>query len=416
MSTDYLATFAEVEKAGHSEPAWLRERRQQAMERFLQLGFPTTRDEEWRFTNVAPIARTRFEPAPAADVKAPRIFADQDCVRLVFVNGRLASQPSGVPLVAASLREALHDLGPQTLGAGDQAFAALNTALFQDGAYIRIPRGTVVERPIHVIFVSTANGAPTISHPRNLYVIEPEARATIIESYTGLGGRAYFTNAVTEIAAGEGAVVDHYKFQDELVDSYHIATLAVRQARGSNFTSNSLSFGGALARNDVNATLSEGSECTLNGLYLAGSAQHVDNHTTIDHANPHAASHELYKGILDGRSRAVFNGRIIVRKDAQKTDAKQTNKNLVLSEDATINTKPELQIFADDVRCTHGATVGQLDPEAIFYLRSRGIGEREARRMLTLAFARDVIDRVKVDPLRERLESILLGRLFQEAA
>lgn len=399
------------------EPAWLREVRREAKVLFTDRGFPTIRDEEWRFTNVAPIARRQFVLASNVAAPVPEVFPDSGCIRLVFVNGQLVGQAPALPIVAGSLRQAL-DQGEGaeriTIPAA-HPFAVLNTASFQDGAFIQIPRGFILDRPLHLVFVSAANGKPTASHPRNLLLIGPDAQATIIESYVGIGEGTYFTNAVTQVVAGENSVVDHYKFQDEPIASYHISLLDVQQARGSNFTTSSLSFGGALVRNDINAALSEGSECTLNGLYLAGGRQHVDHHTTIDHAKPHAASHEFYKGILDGRSTAVFNGKIIVRKDAQKTDAKQTNKNLVLSDESTINTKPELQIHADDVRCTHGATVGQLDSEAIFYLRSRGIGGTEARRMLTLAFARDVIDRVKVAPLRERLERILLERLSREA-
>jgi Fe-S cluster assembly protein SufD len=243
-----------------------------------------------------------------------------------------------------------------------------------------------------------------------LIVAAADSQATIIETYEGSGG-TYLTNSVTEIVAGDHTVIDHYKLQTESPNAFHVATLQIQLGRDTNFRSHSLSFGGALVRNDVNAVLSEGSECTLNGLYLVNGAQHIDNHTSIDHAKPHAASHELYKGILDGKSSAVFNGKILVRKDAQKTDAKQTNKNLVLSEESVINTKPELQIHADDVRCTHGATIGQLDAEGMFYLQSRGIGKVEARNLLIVAFARDIVDRIKVEPLRDRLEKLLLEKL-----
>jgi Fe-S cluster assembly protein SufD len=266
-----------------------------------------------------------------------------------------------------------------------------------------------LDAPIYLTFVSMAGSEPAVSHPRNLIVAGPSSQATIIETYLGGGDQAYFTNAVTELAAGDNTAIDHYKLQIEGEHAFHVATLQVQMGRDAGFSSHSLSFGGALVRNDVNAVLSEGSECTLNGLYLAGGEQHIDNHTSIDHAKPHGASHELYKGILDGKSSAVFNGKILVRKDAQKTDAKQTNK--VLSEEAVINTKPELQIHADDVRCTHGATIGQLDAEGIFYLQSRGIGLADARNLLITAFARDIVDRIKVAPLREQLEQILLEKL-----
>jgi len=291
----------------------------------------------------------------------------------------------------------------------NQPFVALNTANFEDGLFIQIPKGAVIEKPIILRHASSANGQPTATHPRNLILAGPDSQATIIEEYTGTG--AYFTNAVTEVVAGDHAVIDHYKLQTESPEAYHVSTLQVQLGRDTNFRSHAINLGGALVRNDINSVLSEGTECTLNGLYLTAGDQHIDNHTTIDHAKPHAASHELYKGILDGKSSAVFNGKILVRKDAQKTDAKQTNKNLVLSEDAMINTKPELQILADDVRCTHGATIGQLDAEGIFYLQSRGIGREEARNLLIYAFARDIIDRVKVASLRDQLEELLLEKL-----
>jgi Fe-S cluster assembly protein SufD len=244
-----------------------------------------------------------------------------------------------------------------------------------------------------------------MAHPRNIFIFEPGAQGSIIESYVGEG--TYFHNAVTEIVVGEGAMVEHVKLQRESLDAFHISTIQILQARRSVFASRSIALGGALARTEINAVLDEGSECTLNGLYIVDGQRHVDTRTTIDHAKPHANSHELYKGILDGRSSAVFNGKIIVRKDAQKTDAKQTNKNLVLSEDATINTKPQLEIFADDVRCTHGATVGQLDADSIFYLRSRGIGAEDARAMLIEAFAQDIVDGIKSEKFREYVGSLL---------
>jgi Fe-S cluster assembly protein SufD len=307
----------------------------------------------------------------------------------------------------------------------DRAFVALNTALMEDGAYVRIPRGVIVEEPIHLLFVgSAADGAPAVSHPRILIVAEENSQATVIETFVGVGdgvgrptpglpdGGVYFTNAVTEIVAAENAVLDHYRVQRESETAFHIATQWVQQARSSNFASHAISLGGALVRTDITAVLDgPGIESTLNGLYVVGGQQHVDTHTAIDHAQPHCNSHELYKGILDGRATAVFNGKIFVRQDAQKTDAKQTNQNLLLSRDAVIDTKPQLEIFADDVRCTHGATVGQLDADALFYLRSRGIDAAEARALLTYAFASDILGRIKVAPLRTALEELLFTRL-----
>lgn len=356
--------------------------RERAAERFRKRGFPTVHEEEWRFTNVAPIAK--------------------------------ANLPAAVPKVSGhSLRAALQlhpELIEEHLGryASDASnpFVALNTSSFEDGAFLHIPRNTIVEEPVWIDFTAVPGHA---THPRNLIVVGAGSQVRIVERYTGAG--RYFTNAVTEIVVGENATVEHVKLEEESSDSFHVATMQVNQARDSNFTTHNICLGGLLVRNDVNAVLSTGCVGTLNGLYLTKGSQHVDNHTALDHAAPHAASHELYKGILDGSSSAVFNGKIFVRKDAQKTDAKQTNKNLVLSENAVINTKPELQILADDVRCTHGATIGQLDEEALFYLRARGIGQTGARDLLIYAFARDVIDRIGIPSVREYLERALFESL-----
>ena len=392
--------------------------REDARERFSQLGYPTTHDEDWRFTNVAPIARAAFAPAEPAwganfETSAPGYH-------LVFFNGHWLSSTTELPpgLQLSSIQETLQRQ-PQALEAHlaryadyrNQAFVALNTASFEDGAFVRIAPGAVIEEPIHLHFVTLVNGRPTVSHPRNLILAGADSQATIVETYLGTGDQTYFTNPVTELVAADHAVIDHYKVQMESAQAFHVGAFQIQLGRDANFRSHSIALGGALVRNDVNAVLSEGCECTLNGLYLVAGRQHIDNHTLIDHAKPHAASHELYKGILDGQSSAVFNGKILVRKDAQKTDAKQTNKNLVLSEDAVIDTKPELQIHADDVRCTHGATIGQLDPEGIFYLQSRGIGRAEARNLLIIAFARDIVDRIKVGSVREQLERTLLEKL-----
>ena len=362
----------------------LTEIRKRAAEQFEARGYPTSRDEEWRFTSVAPIAKAGFATA------APSL------------NGH-------------SLREALERypaLVEEHLGryadSESNGFVALNTATFEDGAFLHIPKNTVVEEPLWIDFTAVPDRT---THPRNLIVVDANSQVRIVERYRGTG--RYFTNAVTEIVVGENSTVEHVKLEEESPESFHVATIQVRQARNSNFKSHNISFGGVLVRNDVNVIVSSGCEGTLNGLYLASGKQHIDNHTAIDHAAPHAASHELYKGILDGTSSAVFNGKILVRKDAQKTDAKQTNKNLVLSDGATINTKPELQILADDVRCTHGATVGQLDEEAMFYLRARGIGKTDARDLLIYAFARDIIERIAIPGIREHLEGALFERLMR---
>jgi Fe-S cluster assembly protein SufD len=318
----------------------------------------------------------------------------------------------------------------------DHAFVALNSAFMKDGAFVYVPKGKVVERPIHLLFVSTRPastglsagpstglrtgfdsaqdrpGTAVVSHPRNLIVADDGSQAMIVESYVGVGTNVYLTNVVTEIVGGKNAVIDYYKLQRENEEAFHIATVQAHLDRSSNFSSHSIDLGGALVRNDLNATLDgEGIECTLDGLYMVTGRQHVDNHTRIDHVKPHCSSRELYKGLLDGKSRGVFNGKIYVHKAAQKTDAKQTNKNLLLSEGATINTKPQLEIYADDVKCTHGSTIGQLDQDAVFYLRSRGLDLATARNLLTYAFASEMVGRIKVEPVRAQIENLLVTRL-----
>ena len=363
---------------------WMQQLREYAFQRFAETGFPTTHDEEWRFTNVAPIARARFVHATAVPLVTDAPAGPEPDVAETYL-GKLAS-----------FRE--------------NPFVALNTAFLEEVVLIQVPRGAMVEKPIRIDY-SSADGAHTA--PRALIVLGADAHCTIVENYSGTG--RYFTNAVTEIVAGDRAVVNHYKVQREDTAAFHVATLAVQLGRSANFSTNSISLGGALVRNDVNVVLSEGTDATVNGLYIVNGTQHVDNHTSIAHAKPHGTSHELYKGILDDKSSAVFNGRIIVRKDAQKTDSKQTNKNLVLSDDAVIDTKPELQILADDVRCTHGATIGQLDAESLFYMQSRGIGKQQARSLLTYAFAQDIIDRIQVADLREQLEKFLFEKFHEHA-
>jgi Fe-S cluster assembly protein SufD len=390
--------------------------REKATARFRKLGFPTTHDEDWRFTNVAPIARVEWAQAPQGSADLADVPSAEIGKRLVFVNGRFSKELSSPDLPAGVRAGNLAALAgeahvEQHLGNyasyENQAFVALNTGSVEDGAFVEVAKGAIIAEPLQLIYFSTGmEGAAT--YPRTLVLIGPQAQVSVIETYAGAG--RYFTNAVTEIVAGEGAVVDHYKLQME-GDAFHVSSTHVQLGRDVNFKSLAISLGATLARNDVNAVLSEGTECTLNGFYLVNGTQHHDTHTAIDHAKPHGTSHELYKGILDGHSNAVFNGKILVRKDAQKTDAKQTNKNLVLSEEATINTKPELQIFADDVRCTHGATIGQIDPESLFYLQARGIGRADARAMLIVAFARDVLDRIKIVPLREMIENVVGERL-----
>jgi Fe-S cluster assembly protein SufD len=292
---------------------------------------------------------------------------------------------------------------------------ALNTAFLDDGAFISIPAGVVVSDPIHIIVVTAPGADPAVAHPRIAVVAGANSQATIVETYVGVPGTPYLMNAVTEVVLGDRAVVEHYKDQREPVTAHHIATMQVRLGRSSTFTSQSFAFGGHIVRNDILAVLAgEGGECTLNGLYFSDDRRLVDTHTTIDHALPHCASHELYKGIIAGKARAIFNGKIIVRQDAQKTDAKQTNRALLLSDGAQINTKPQLEIFADDVKCTHGAAIGQLDDEAMFYLRARGLTAVEARDMLIHAFAGEILNQVKVDAVRSQMENALYDQLARD--
>jgi Fe-S cluster assembly protein SufD len=424
---NYLADFEDFGRHVKAQPDWLTAIREKGLARFDHLGFPTTHDEEWRFTNLAALTKIPFRHARAGAKSAEQALLSHSLMpldhgyRLVFVNGRympaLSSRgplPEGLLLTRLSDWKTAGDRAEPHLaryaGYEDHPFVALNTAFISDGALVQVAPGTVIDEPVHLLFVSTADGEPTVAYPRNLVVVGRGAQLTLVETYLGADGDVYFTNAVTEVLAAENAVVDHYKLQQESRDAFHIATLQVQQNRGSNFASHLISLGGSLVRSEVNAVLdAEGCECILNGLYQADLDQHMDNRTVIDHAKPHCNSHELYKGVLDGRAHGVFNGKIFVRQDAQKTDAKQTNQTLLLSEDATINTKPQLEIYADDVKCTHGATVGQLDDNALFYLRSRGIGIEEARGVLTFAFANDIIGRVKVRPLRVRLEESFLA-------
>jgi Fe-S cluster assembly protein SufD len=426
-----LADFARTQATlpGARVP-WLVSARRSALERFAQCGFPGARDEEWKYTSIAAIEKHAFLAASRQDghEQAAAALVDQLAFTgsavhlLVFVNGRFCpalSAPGRLPAGArlASLADALESsreaLEPYLADDESQTvFGALNTAFMVDGAYLHLSRRTVVEQPIHLLFVATQADA-SIS-PRNLIVAEDGARATIIEHYAGADGAVYLTNAVTQIFAASNAGIEHYKLQQEALQSFHIAGIHARQARDSRLLSHSISLGAALARNDLTTTFaSTGCDAAFDGLYLVGGRQHVDNHTRIDHAYANGTSRETYRGVLDGRSRAVFNGKIIVHPGAQKTDAQQANHNLLLSRDAEIDTKPQLEIHADDVKCTHGATVGQIDDNQLFYLRARGIEETMARSLLVHAFAHDLIERIRVTALRTRLEQILFARLPQ---
>jgi Fe-S cluster assembly protein SufD len=430
----YVSEFERLDPlVSRDQPAWLAEVRRAAIAKFSELGFPTTRQEAWRFTSVAPIVERTSALANdgLTSVGRDRIHQltfEGTSALAVVVNGRFVPQLSslsGLPagVVVSSFTAALRsqpDVMERYLtrvaSYQTHAFAALNTAFLDDGAFVWIPPHTVLAAPIQLLFVSTGRPDTTsVAHPRVLLVAGEHSQAQIIERYAGVGDHLYFTNAVTEIVTETDAVVDHYRLQAERAQSFHLGGMHLLAQRGSTFSSHSLTLGGSLVRNDVVATLTgEGIDCTLNGLYLGGGTSLVDNHTTIDHATAHCSSHEVYKGILWGRARAVFNGKIIVRPDAQKTDAKQTNKALLLSDDAQINTKPELEIFANDVKCTHGAAIGQLDDDAIFYLRTRGLSYDESRAMLIHAFAGDITQRIKIPALRAELEAALDTQLPQE--
>lgn len=415
---------------GH-QPGWLKPVRQTAFYRFSELGFPTTKDEAWKYTRIEPLLAVPFERAePGASRRLSpgvidQLAGDFGGVRWVFVNGYFdpgLSSPARLPqgaqvtsLASAFIdkSEILEPLLSRPAQDHPQAFAALNAAFAEDGALVQIPPDTPLEEPIHLVYVSDAGAAPLASHPRTIILAGAGSRATVIDDYAGTQGEVYLTNAVTEVVLEEGAAVDHYKVQSESERAFHIAFLDVRQGSFSRFSSHSVALGSSLARHEVRVRLeAPGTETVLNGLYMARGKQHLDNPITIDHAEPHCTSRELYKGVIDERGRGVFDGRIIVRPGAMKTDASQTNKNLLLSESAEADTRPRLEIFADDVKCAHGAAVGQLDEEALFYyLRSRGIERQAARRLLTYAFASEMVELIRVDPLRARIKQLVGSRL-----
>lgn len=430
----YLDAFAELARESAGAPAWLRDLRETAFARFSAVGFPTTRDEDWRFTNLAPLTRASFRlargsahPFTVSDLVQWRM--EGAAARLVFVDGRFepglsnwTGLPKGVTInglakeIVAQPGVVARHLG-RYLDLQRDPFCALNTAFAEDGAYIHVSRGVALEQPIHLLFVTTSGATPAMTHPRNLVVVEDEGQATVIEDYVSYGSETpAFSNAVTELVAGGNANVQHIMIERENLQTFNFSTLRIEQARSANVASHSLLLGGALVRNNVHPVLhGEGGECLINGLFIGVGRQHLDNYMLVEHASPHCASRQFYNGILDQQAHGVFHGRIVVHKDAQKTDAKQTNRNLLLSDDAQIDTKPQLEIYADDVKCTHGATIGQIEENALFYLRSRGIGEMESRRLLLEAFAGECIERMKPGPAREYTESIVFERLLSVA-
>jgi Fe-S cluster assembly protein SufD len=426
MKNWYLANFDFFESKLNGRGAIpFHETRRAAISRFSALGFPTPRHEEWKYTNVAPLLRHKFKLAQEAiyltkAALAEFVFAGLPQNLLVFVNGRFAKELSHVEsrvqgLVIDSLSQVLQrgdEITGKYLGRyadyENETFIALNTAFADDGAFIRVPRNTVLDEPIHLLNISDSSKSSFLAHPRNLLIIGAGSQVQIIESYHHLASQAYFNNIVTEMVVEENAIVDHVRIQNESRQAYHVAAREVHQEKGSVYSSISIDLGGALVRNNFNLRLqAENCEGNLFGFYMAAGQQHVDNHTLIDHAMPHCNSKEHYKGILDDKAHGVFNGKVMVRPDAQKTNAYQSNQCLLLSNEATINAKPQLEIFADDVKCSHGAAIGQLDEDAAFYLRSRGIGEEEANAMLRYAYASEVLDHIKIAPVRERLDKMV---------
>ena len=427
----YIESFSEFEsRAAGRELPWLRELRREAFSRFYETGFPTTHDEDWRFTSVSAIANTVFgltREAPSGVLPAQLASwpVEGNGCRLVFINGHFAPElshckPFADGVKVTGLAQALSADGgliEQHLGRYlDQqrdSFSALNTAFAEDGAYVHVPRGVIVEEPVWLLFITAADGFPVMSHPRNLILVDEDSQASIVEEYVSLGnerasGASAFCNSATELVAGDNAVVSHYRIEREQAGTCNISTLRIQQGRSTNIASHSVLLGGALVRNNVHTVLAgEGGECLINGLFMGSGQEHLDNYMLVEHASPHCGSRQFYNGILDGHAHGVFHGRIIVHKDAQKTDAKQTNRNLLLSDDAQIDTKPQLEIHADDVKCTHGATIGQIDEEALFYLRSRGIAEASARKLLLLAFAGECLSRMKEGAARRHAELLV---------
>lgn len=427
-------TFDRFESSStvRDEPAWLTTLRKNALATFLATGYPTRKDDNWRHTSLTPLAALPFNLAPGGtdDSRTRQLVASSTFnkvagPRLVFVNGRFVFRTStnGFPAedpvatnLAAVVRSRPGLVEPRLTGqvgtAGDGSFCALNLAFLEDGAVITVPPDTVVANPVVLLFLSLPKTAGDTCQPRNLVIAGRNSRVTVIEHYLGLGETPSFTNAVTDLFADEGAVVEHVKLQDETCESFHIATLRAQLASASNVICHSIALGARLSRQNIRAILAgNGSEGVFNGLFLGHQDRLVDHHLAIDHAEPACTSREFFNGVLADSSKGVFYGRIHVRPHAQKTDAKQTNKNLLLSDLASVHTRPQLEIYADDVKCTHGATIGQLDPDAVFYLRSRGLPIKTARRMLIHAFAGEIIDRVRCEPAREALHLLVQDRI-----
>ena len=433
----YATAFREVTRGrGSDEPSWLQSLRESSFDQFERTGFPNIKQEEWKYTNVAPIAKVNFAPVlvnngtelTGTNALAPFAYEEARQSRLVFVNGMLRKELSSMEAVPAgviamdldaALRSSQYEATirehlEQYPYADDSGFSALNTALFARGLFLKIPRGLSVAAPIHLLFIGEDHdgSTPPAAFPRVLIGAEANSAATIIESYASPNTSVYLTNAIVDLAVGDGARIQHYKIQRESMGAFHVATTRAQLGSHATYNTTTINFGAALSRHNIDVRMDhEGAECSIDGLYMVDGSQHTDTHSVIDHRQPHCTSQQLYKGILDGKSRAVFNGKVFVRHGAQQTDAQQTNKNLLLSKEARVDTKPQLEIFADDVKCTHGAAVGQLDEEELFYLESRGINPGLARNVLTYGFAGEVIERIGIESIRRELDAAVLNRL-----
>jgi len=425
----FLKQFASFENTLNGEKELpFHQIRKNAIEKFSALNFPSVKDEEWKYTNINPLLSKEFKPADSIPEVNPQfinkyLFDKKEFITLVFINGYFSKEFSEIDslpkgLIIETLCQAIKkhpelvlNYFSKSASSEKNIFTALNTAFADHGTFVQVEENAIIEKPIQILYVTKADDI--FVSPRNLFLISKNAQVKIIETYAGFGDKTYFTNQVTEVIVNDNAVVEHVRIQDEQLYAFHISTLSVNLEKSSNFSSYNINFGGSLVRNNVNATFNDSfAECRLNGLYVTEGTQFVDNHTMIDHAKANCLSNELYKGILNDTSRGVFNGKVFVRQDAQKTNAYQQNKNILLSNNAVVNTKPQLEIFADDVKCSHGATVGQLDKDQLFYLKARGIQEKEAKAILIYAFASDVVHTISILQVRDHLEALLAEKLL----
>ena len=427
----YADAFREFASARAGEPSWVERLREGAFGRFEELGFPTTDEEDWKYTNVAPLARKAFRPASPEEIELESaavetfVSAEAHRSRLVFVNGVYSSGHSSLEAIPAQVTveelgaalagehgEVLWEHLGRLSGEGSDAFSVLNTAFLGGGALIRVPAGVVIEEPVQLLFLTTPGEGEVVSFPRVLVVAERDSRLDLIETHVAYGAAEYFTDAVVEVFVGEGARVTHYKVQDEADSAYHVASTRAEVSKDGAYDLTTVTLGARLSRHEIEVTLtSPGAACRVDGLYIVGDGQHTDTHSLIDHREPNCTSRQNYKGILDGKSRAVFNGRVYVHEGARGTDAQQSNKNLLLSTDARVDTKPQLEIYNDDVKCAHGATVGQLEEEELFYLLSRGLHPDLARNLLTYGFAEEIVASIKFESIRAQLDGAILNRL-----